>query len=53
MAHKEYLKVLFGFLGITDIQFIRAHGLAYDEDVRAKAMGNAQALISDTLFAGA
>ncbi|NWD52742.1 NAD(P)H-dependent oxidoreductase, partial [Pseudomonas gingeri] len=53
VAHEDYLKVLFGFLGITDIEFVRAHGLGYGEEVRAKAMSDAQALISDTLFAAA
>ncbi|BBP76863.1 FMN-dependent NADH-azoreductase [Pseudomonas gingeri NCPPB 3146 = LMG 5327] len=53
VAHEDYLKVLFGFLGITDIEFVRAHGLGYGEEVRAKAMSDAQALINDTLFAAA
>ncbi|AMB84840.1 FMN-dependent NADH-azoreductase [Pseudomonas agarici] len=53
VAHEDYLKVLFGFLGITDIQFIRAHGLAYGEEVRAKAMSDAQARINNRLFAAA
>ncbi|QXI25788.1 FMN-dependent NADH-azoreductase [Pseudomonas vanderleydeniana] len=53
VGHEDYLKVLFGFLGITDIEFVRAHGLGYGEEVRAKSMSDAQALISDTLFAAA
>ncbi|AKA24585.1 FMN-dependent NADH-azoreductase [Pseudomonas chlororaphis] len=53
VAHEDYLKVLFGFLGITDIEFVRAHGLAYGEEVRAKAMNDAQAHISGSLFAAA
>ncbi|NWC09920.1 FMN-dependent NADH-azoreductase [Pseudomonas agarici] len=53
VAHEDYLKVLFGFLGITDIQFIRAHGLSYGEEVRAKAMSDAQARINNRLFAAA
>ena len=52
-AHEDYLKVLFGFLGITDIEFVRAHGLGYGEDVRNKAMSDAQAQISEQLFAAA
>lgn len=52
-AHEDYLKVLFGFLGITDIEFVRAHGLAYGEEVRTKAMSDAQAHISEQLFAAA
>ncbi|AZD29639.1 FMN-dependent NADH-azoreductase [Pseudomonas chlororaphis] len=53
VAHEDYLKVLFGFLGITDIEFVRAHGLAYGEEVRTKALNDAQAQISEQLFAAA
>ncbi|QQZ39308.1 FMN-dependent NADH-azoreductase [Pseudomonas sp. SK3(2021)] len=53
VAHEDYLKVLFGFLGITDIEFVRAHGLAYGEEVRTKALSDAQAQISEQLFAAA
>lgn len=49
VAHEDYLKVLFGFLGITDIEFVRAHGLAYGEEVRTKALNDAQAQISEQL----
>jgi FMN-dependent NADH-azoreductase len=52
-AHEDYLKVLFGFIGITDIEFVRAHGLAYGDEVRSKAMSDAQAHISEQLFAAA
>lgn len=53
VAHEDYLKVLFGFIGITDIEFVRAHGLAYGDEVRTKAMSDAQAHISEQLFAAA
>ncbi|SFQ26279.1 FMN-dependent NADH-azoreductase [Pseudomonas sp. NFPP07] len=53
VAHEDYLKVLFGFLGITDIEFVRAHGLAYGDEVRNKALSDAQAHISEQLFAAA
>ncbi|MCE6978949.1 FMN-dependent NADH-azoreductase [Pseudomonas frederiksbergensis] len=53
VAHEDYLKVLFGFLGITDIEFVRAHGLGYGDEVRTKAMSDAQAHISEQLFAAA
>ncbi|AZE48960.1 FMN-dependent NADH-azoreductase [Pseudomonas chlororaphis] len=53
VAHEDYLKVLFGFLGITDIEFVRAHGLSYGDEVRNKAMSDAQAHISEQLFAAA
>ncbi|AHL33872.1 FMN-dependent NADH-azoreductase [Pseudomonas brassicacearum] len=45
VAHEEYLKVMFGFLGITDIEFVRAEGLAYGDDMRTKAMSQAKAQI--------
>ncbi|MEX3776295.1 FMN-dependent NADH-azoreductase [Pseudomonas sp. MYb118] len=53
VAHEEYLKVMFGFLGITDIEFVRAHGLAYGDEVRGKAMSDAHTQISEQLFAAA
>ncbi|WP_338487154.1 FMN-dependent NADH-azoreductase [Pseudomonas trivialis] len=52
-AHEGYLKLLFGFLGITDIEVVRAEGLAYGDDVRSKAMSEANLLINEQLFAAA
>ncbi|MDY7533495.1 FMN-dependent NADH-azoreductase [Pseudomonas sp. Bout1] len=52
-AHEDYLSVLLGFLGITDIEFVRAHGLAYGDEARTKALSDAHVLISDQLFAAA
>ena len=53
VAHEDYLKVLLGFLGITDIEIVRAHGLAYGEEVRDKALSDANAVINEQLFAAA
>ncbi|MNR48746.1 FMN-dependent NADH-azoreductase 1 [compost metagenome] len=53
VAHEEYLKVLFGFIGITDIEIVRAEGLSYGDEVRNKAMSAAHAQISEQLFAAA
>ncbi|VVN89245.1 FMN-dependent NADH-azoreductase [Pseudomonas fluorescens] len=53
VGHEEYLKVMLGFMGITDIEFVRAHGLAYGDEVRVKAMSDARAQISEQLFAAA
>ncbi|PRA27487.1 FMN-dependent NADH-azoreductase [Pseudomonas poae] len=53
VAHEDYLKVLLGFLGITDIEFVRAHGLAYGDEVRSKSLSDANALINEQLFAAA
>ena len=37
--HQEsYLKVVFGFFGITDVRFVRAEGLAMGEQQKAKAL---------------
>jgi FMN-dependent NADH-azoreductase len=45
--HQEsYLKSVFGFLGITDIQFIRAEGLATGDESRAKALEGAHGEIA-------
>ena len=51
VAHEDYLKVLLGFLGITDIEFVRAHGLAYGDEVRTKSLSDANVLINEQLFA--
>ncbi|WP_411380355.1 FMN-dependent NADH-azoreductase [Pseudomonas sp. MPB26] len=52
-AHEGYLKLLFGFLGITDIEIVRAEGLAYGDEVRSKSLSDANALINEQLFAAA
>jgi FMN-dependent NADH-azoreductase len=42
MEHQEsYLKVVLGFLGITDIRFVRAEGLAMGEAAKATALAAA------------
>ncbi|MBV4484901.1 FMN-dependent NADH-azoreductase [Pseudomonas sp. SWRI153] len=53
IAHEEYLKLVLGFLGITDIEIVRAEGLAYGEEVRNNAMTAAQTKISEQLFSAA
>ncbi|VWC02215.1 azoreductase [Burkholderia lata] len=41
--HQEtYLKAAFGFLGITDITFIRAEGVAMGQDTRSGAIASAK-----------
>ncbi|WP_442107269.1 FMN-dependent NADH-azoreductase [Pseudomonas sp. NUPR-001] len=52
-GHEDFLKVFLGFIGITDLEIVRAHGLAYGEEPRANAMSAAQAQISNELFAAA
>ncbi|KML53665.1 FMN-dependent NADH-azoreductase [Burkholderia cepacia] len=39
---ETYLKATFGFLGITDITFIRAEGVAMGEDMRGGAIASAK-----------
>jgi FMN-dependent NADH-azoreductase len=51
VGHEEFLQVLFGFLGITDLQFVRAQGLAYGDEARAKAMVEAQAQVASLVAA--
>ena len=43
MEHQEsYLLTVFGFLGITDVRFVRAEGLAMGADAKATAMAAAE-----------
>lgn len=46
-AHEEYLQLVLRFLGITDIEIVRAEGLAYGEEPRANAFMAAQAKIAE------
>ncbi|MBD2838910.1 FMN-dependent NADH-azoreductase [Pseudomonas sp. JM0905a] len=51
-AHEDYLKLVLNFLGVTDIEVIRAEGLAYGEEPRANAISAAKQQIGE-LFATA
>ena len=51
-AHEEYLLLVLRFLGITDIEIVRAEGLAYGDEPRANAFAAAHAQIGG-LFAAA
>lgn len=50
VGHEDLLKVLFGFIGVTDLQFVFAHGLAYGDEPRANAMASARKYINEALF---
>ena len=50
VGHEDFLKVLFGFIGVTDLKFVFAHGLAYGDEPRANAMTAAQKQIAEELF---
>ncbi|UZE21267.1 FMN-dependent NADH-azoreductase [Pseudomonas sp. B21-056] len=51
VAHEDYLQHMFSFLGITDIEVVRAEGLAYGDDMRNKAMSDAKAQIGEQFAA--
>ena len=51
VGHEDFLRLLFGFIGITDLKFVFAHGLAYGDEPRANAISSAQKLIAEELFA--
>ena len=53
VGHEDYLKLVFGFLGISDIEFVRAQGLAYGDEVRNKSLSDANVVINEQLFAAA
>ncbi|OCT21165.1 FMN-dependent NADH-azoreductase [Pseudomonas putida] len=53
VGHEDFLKVFLGFIGITDLEIVRAHGLAYGPEHRSKAIDAAQAQIANELFAAA
>jgi FMN-dependent NADH-azoreductase len=46
---EAYLRQVFGFLGIADIAFVRAEGVAYSPRHRAEALAAALAAIPDPL----
>ena len=46
---EAYLRQVFGFLGITDIEFVRAEGVAYSPQHRADALAAAHASIREPM----
>ncbi|MEK2609408.1 FMN-dependent NADH-azoreductase [Pseudomonas shirazensis] len=52
-GHEDFLKVFLGFIGVTDLEIVRAHGLAYGPEQRTAAIHAAQAQIAGELFAAA
>jgi FMN-dependent NADH-azoreductase len=46
---EDYLRQVFGFVGVTDIEFVRAEGIGLGPDHRAKALGNAHAEIAERI----
>ncbi|MDH4611034.1 FMN-dependent NADH-azoreductase [Pseudomonas sp. BN102] len=50
-AHEDYLKLVLNFLGVTDIEIVRAEGLAYGEEPRANAISGARTQIGGLFVA--
>lgn len=45
--HQEpYLRAVFGFLGVTDIEFVRTEGVAVSPEKKQEAIGNAEKAIA-------
>jgi FMN-dependent NADH-azoreductase len=42
---EDYLRQVFGFIGITDVEFVRAEGIGLGPEHRAKALNDAHAAI--------
>lgn len=42
---EPYLRTLFGFLGVTDLEFVRAEGVAMGEEAKARAVEEALASV--------
>jgi FMN-dependent NADH-azoreductase len=50
---ESYLKHVFGFIGVSDVEFIRAEGLALSPEHREKGMNAALATIREPIAAAA
>jgi FMN-dependent NADH-azoreductase len=48
---EDYLKVVLGFVGVTDVTIVRAEGLALGAEARSKSMGDAHQQIGQLLLA--
>jgi FMN-dependent NADH-azoreductase len=48
---EPYLRSIFGFIGVTDVQFIHANALNQDDAVRDQVLGEAHAAIKDAVVA--
>ncbi|MCG8907054.1 FMN-dependent NADH-azoreductase [Pseudomonas sp. DP-17] len=51
IAHENYLELVLNFLGITDIEVVRAEGLAYGDEPRRNAIAGAKASIASQFAA--
>jgi len=48
---ESYLKIIFGFIGVTDLTFVRAEGLMLSPEHRQKGLNAALAAIPAALAA--
>ena len=46
---EPYLRAIFGFIGVTDIQFINAHSLNKGDDASTQSLSEARAAIQDAI----
>ena len=51
IAHEDYLQLVLRFLGITDIEVVRAEGLAYGDEPRAQALAAANQQVAELFVA--
>ena len=50
MDHQEsYLQTIFGFVGISDVQFVRAEGVGMGPEAKAQALASARDAIADVV----
>jgi FMN-dependent NADH-azoreductase len=47
--HEPYIRTILGFMGITDVSFITADGLAMGDDMRQKSLNEAEAAIQSAV----
>jgi FMN-dependent NADH-azoreductase len=47
--HEPYLRAIFGLIGITDLSFIYADGLAMGDEAREKSVAAARAQIDSAI----
>lgn len=50
-AHADYLQLLLGFLGVTDVRVITAEGLAMGPEVREPALASARGQVAELVAA--
>ncbi len=48
---EPYLRLFLGFIGITEVEFVFAEGIAYGPDVATKAQADAKALLAEVIAA--